>query len=362
MRRDADGAPLVAAGPMFTTLGGVITQRGPWAKGVVPGQSFQFLVGTPYFRVGDETLVLPSPISRLDDTLYLPLQFLSEVLPGRLAKRYHYDGPRALLTEIDDGGATTTATLPNGLLPGHLVTIDPGHGGRDPGMSSRYFPKGVTEKTIALQIGLRLRQELQRRGISVIMTRATDTYPPLLERAPMCGEGCDLFLSLHVDALPKTRRNYRTVRGFHTIIIGEESSADAARIARMENDALRYEVTDDGQPNTDALDFIFKDLQMNEYLIESAQLASTIQQHVDSVHGGENRGVHQYNRLAVLNTATRPAALVEMGYGTNRQDAAFLLSEAGQQKLARALADAVVDYLRAYDHKTGAAASLGAGR
>jgi N-acetylmuramoyl-L-alanine amidase len=355
--------PIVSAEALFASLGGVLRRTGVWAEGAVPGQSFRFLVGTPYYRVADETFVLAGSVSIQHDTLFIPFQFLSEILPGRFSERYHYDGPRARFTEI--GGASPVLQarqLPNGLLPGHLVTIDPGHGGNDPGTAGSYLPKGVSEKNITLQIGLMLRDELKQRGVGVLMTRTTDTRPPLLKRAPMCSSGCDMFVSLHVDAMPSSRRNYRSIRGFHTFIIGEENSADAARVARIENDALRYEVEDGVEATSSALDFIFKDLQMNEFLRESADAAALIQQYLAKVHGGENKGVHQYNRWAVLNTAQRPAVLVELGFRTNQQDAAFLTSKSGQRRIAGALADAIVEYLKDYDRKTGALSAAGAGR
>ena len=64
----------------------------------------------------------------------------------------------------------------------------------------------------------------------------------------------------------------------------------------------------------------------------------------------------------MLNTAQRPALLVEMGYATNRQDAQLMQSPSGQRKIARALADAIVQYLIQYDRKVGAGASSGVGR
>ncbi|MGH7532960.1 MAG: N-acetylmuramoyl-L-alanine amidase family protein, partial [Gemmatimonadales bacterium] len=149
--------------------------------------------------------------------------------------------------------------------------------------------------------------------------------------------------------------DYASVNGFHTIIIGEENTEDSRRIARMENDAARYETPTTG-PNASALDFIVRDLQMNEHLREAAQLAALVQDDLSRVHPGTDRGVTQSNQLAVLNTAHRPAILVELGYSTNRSDARFMTSHSGQLKIADALADAVVSYLRGYERKTGVGA------
>ncbi len=50
--------------------------------------------------------------------------------------------------------------LPNGLLPGHIVTVDAGHGGADPGTLGRFFPSGLTEKDVTLKVALLLQEEL----------------------------------------------------------------------------------------------------------------------------------------------------------------------------------------------------------
>jgi N-acetylmuramoyl-L-alanine amidase len=68
-----------------------------------------------------------------------------------------------------------------------------------------------------------------------------------------------------------------------------------------------------------------------------------------------NRGVIQYNNLAVLNTARRPAVLVEMGYSTNKSDAALMSTPSSQRRLAHAIAEALVQYLREYERRTGVA-------
>jgi hypothetical protein len=109
VQSDAAGMPVVSAEALFASLGGVLRHTGVWAEGAVPGQSFRFLVGTPYYRVADETFVLAGSVSFQRDTLFVPFQFLSEVLPGRFGERYHYDGARARFTEI--GGRTPYSRL-----------------------------------------------------------------------------------------------------------------------------------------------------------------------------------------------------------------------------------------------------------
>ena len=361
---DADGRPMVAALPLATALGGTVRQDGAWVTVVISRQDFGFLPHAPLFRLNDRVEPLAVPAFERGDSLFVPYQFVAEILPRYMGELYKFDRVAGRLVQLGTATAAAPAPkrLPNGLLPGHIVTVYAGHGGADPGNPGRFFPPGVTEKTVTLQVALLLQEELVRRGITVRMTRTTDVRPNLLLRAPTCDASCDLFVSLHVDALdPRKRRDYRSVDGFTTLIIGEENSADAARVARTENEALRFESEQDQDLAGGPLAYILRDLQMNEYLRESARAGALMQANLEPVHPGTNRGVQQRNDLAVLNTGRRPAVLVEMGYSSSPSDAKYMTSKDGQRKIARALADAIVDYLLEFEWKSGVRAG-GPGR
>ena len=85
------------------------------------------------------------------------------------------------------------------------VTIDPGHGGVDPGNPGVFFPRGTREKDVTLAVGLLLRDELKRQGVGVQMTRTSDTLIALGDRGSFCTEACDLFVSIHVNSLARRR-------------------------------------------------------------------------------------------------------------------------------------------------------------
>jgi N-acetylmuramoyl-L-alanine amidase len=356
---EVGGAPMLPAGALATSLGGRLSVADGWADFTVATLQFRFLLDAPFLVRGPDAVVVPlagAAVVREQDVL-LPLQFVAELLPGLLRERYRYDAATALFTETGPAPLVRAPVravprLPNGLLPGHVVVVDPGHGGEDPGNPGAFFPSGMKEKHVTLQVGLLLRAELERQGITVRMTRTADTRPKYADRARLCSDDCDLFVSLHVDALPSTRRDRATVSGYHTLIIGEENTEDADRVARMENEALRYDgIAPDAA--VDALAFVLRDLQMNEHLRESAAAGALVQERLAQVHPGVNRGVRQSNRLAVLNMARRPAVLVEMGFSTNRVDSRVLTSTAGQRALARALAAAIVEYLKGYERRAG---------
>ena len=356
------GAPMLPAGLVAGALGGRLAVVDDWAELTITTQTYRFLIGAPFLVRGVSAVPQVEPLAAgaiaRADTLLLPLEFVSSILPRLLKERYVWDPVASRLTErgppvVARGPAPQR--LPNGLLPGHQVVIDPGHGGVDPGNPSLYLPRGMKEKDVALSVGTLLRDELRRRGVQVRMTRTTDTLINLGDRGPMCSSACDLFVSLHVNSLAR-RANYTQTRGYETYFLSEAKTEDAANTARMENEAIRYEVdsaaASDGK---DPLGFIFRDLMVNEHLRESARAAALVQDNLASAHSGPDRGVKQAN-FAVLRTARRPAVLIELGFATNRQDSAVLGVRAGQRALAKAIADAVVAYLLEYERRSGQSA------
>jgi N-acetylmuramoyl-L-alanine amidase len=364
VRSDDTGAPVIAAPALLSALDGSVRVADGWAEVSVARQAFRFLVGTPLYVFGNQLQTLAGSASVARDTLYLPFQFVAQVLPSFLRERYRYDWPRARLIDLTVVSRSPPARaptpvrdtrLPNGLRPGHIVTIDPGHGGVDPGNPGTFFPRGTREKDVTLQVGLLLRDELKRRGVGVTMTRTSDTLIALGDRGGYCTEACDLFVSLHVNSLAR-RPGYTDIRGFETYFLAEARTEDAARVAQMENEAVRFEGGTPDALSGVGLDFILKDLQLNEHLRESARAADLVQRNLKAVHVGESRGVKQAGFM-VLTTARRPAILVELGYSTNPQDGRFLTTYASQKAMAFSLADAIIEYLLEYERKTHSADS-----
>ncbi len=367
VRSDATGAPVVAAPGLMSALAGSVLVTDGWAEVTLGAQSFRFLVGAPLYLFNNQLQPLAAAVSVSHDTLFLPFQFVAEVLPSYLGDRYRYDRRRARL--VDSGAAARApaprapapareiSRLPNGLRPGHTITIDPGHGGVDPGNPGVFFPRGTREKDVTLAVGLLLRDELKRQGVGVQMTRTSDTLIALGDRGAFCTEACDLFVSIHVNSLAR-RRGYTDIRGFETYFLAEAKTEDAARVAKMENEAVRFEGGGAPADRGVGIDFILKDLQLNEHLRESARAAELVQRTLKTVHTGESRGVKQAGFM-VLTTARRPAILVELGYSTNPQDGQFLTTRSSQKAMAAALADAVVAYLLEYERKTSQAQDSG---
>jgi len=357
VRLDPLSGPVLAAPLLLPALDAKATLGAGWAEIGVGGKSFRFYLGAPLFALDGEVYPLVGSAAIRRDTLLLPIQFVTEVLPRALAGRFRYD---ARLARLADGAPATIAArppakdpnrLPNGLRKGHVVTVDAGHGGVDPGNPGLFFPDGLREKDVTLDLSLLLRDELRRRGVSVVMTRETDTLIELRRRGGYCTAECDLFVSLHVNSLPR-RAGFSRVRGFETYFLAEAKTEDVARVARMENEAIRFDGSEDSAEPAWGLDYILKDLQLNEHLRESARAAELVQSYLQESHTGPDLGVKQAGFM-VLTTARRPAILIETGFSTNAQDAKLLTGGTSQKNLAASIADAIVAYLLEYERKVG---------
>lgn len=248
--------------------------------------------------------------------------------------------------------STPTADAPPGLLRKYVVAVDAGHGGRDPGNPGVILNgRRVNEAVLTLAMAKRLESELRSRGLEVVMTRDDDRLIPLEQRGPIAnGRRADLFVSLHTNAANPNWRNGSAVRGVETYFLATARTEDERRVAEMENEVVRFEV----ETNPDAgdpLGFILNDIAQNEHLRESADLAQLVQAALAAKHPGPSRGVKQAGFM-VLSKAFMPAVLVEVGFGTNIDDARWMASVAGQREIAESISDAVFEYLRHYERRT----------
>jgi N-acetylmuramoyl-L-alanine amidase len=307
----------------------------------------------PYARAG--TSIIPLGGAPLIDrgALLVPLQLVAEILPRLAPTRLTFD---AMRSELRITGNTTNAAAPVGRPRGkRRVVVDAGHGGPDNGMTGPIGGRNkIREKDITLAVSLELARSLRRQGVEVVMTRTTDTLIGLYDRGPIANErGGDLFVSIHVNAANMRWRRPGDARGFETYFLAEAKTEDERRVERMENEAVRFETAAQA-PKNDPLSFIIHDMAQNEHLRESQELAAAIQAGLGRMHPGPSRGVKQAG-FVVLTTAFMPAVLVEIGFGTNPAEAAFLASAARQREIADAIANATMAYLEGYERRLGSA-------
>ena len=198
------------------------------------------------------------------------------------------------------------------------IVIDAGHGGTDSGTKSvlgyRY------EKEFTLDWARRLGWALAPNGWHVLFTRTNDTELSVSNRIAYAeAHKADLFLSLHFN-----------------------SSAPNDQQVGLET----YCLTPTGMPSTvtrgfgDDSGLAFPN---NAFDAQNLQFALRVHRALLQVNGKRDRGVRRARFLGVLRGQHCPAILVEGGYLSNPQEAGRIADPAYRQKLAEAVAHALME-------------------
>jgi N-acetylmuramoyl-L-alanine amidase len=181
------------------------------------------------------------------------------------------------------------------------ITLDPGHGGMDPGAVAG----GVREADMVLDYGRTLRAVLAARGHEVYLSRQTDVLPSLVVRTDTANAlGVDCFVSIHANAATNSTANGMQV--FHF-----PGSERGRALALSIYDAATMEVAVETRWSG-----VFPD--------------------ASPATGGR--------RLHVLRATRMPAVLVELGFLTHAGERAWLLQPAHREALCRAIADGIEDW------------------
>jgi N-acetylmuramoyl-L-alanine amidase len=324
----------------------------------------------PFARVSGQLVPLAAAPFVVDGHLYVPFEIVAELLPRFAGDRIRYDPARARLRFTGAAQPSNVALIPASdatakraapSRPGtrthkRRIVVDAGHGGVDNGM---HGPIGgswtIYEKNITLAVAQKLDTALRARGMDVTMTRTRDTLIALDDRGRIANEvHGDVFVSIHVNAANLAWYKPAAARGYETYFLAEAKTEDAKRVERMENESVHFETSSSSEKD-DPLTFIKLDMAQNEHLRESSELAAMIQRQLGTMEPGPSRGVKQAG-FRVLVTAYMPAVLVEIGFGTNAEEARFLNNPSKQREIANAVATAVGEYLDHYERRLGSTA------
>lgn len=173
------------------------------------------------------------------------------------------------------------------------VVIDAGHGGHDRGGIPGNY---VTEKNVALDVAMRLRNDLLEAGFRVVMTRSSDVFVPLAMRCAIANsQRRAVFVSIHFNAAAN-----RDARGVETYYYGS-----------------------------------------------AGRLAASIHYRLTRNLGAPDRRIRS-RRYFVLRNTQIPAVLVECGFLTNPYDASLVLKPAYRARLAQEIANGIIANRRTY--------------
>lgn len=220
-----------------------------------------------------------------------------------------------------------------------IIVLDPGHGGKDPGAIGAY--SRTYEKNVTLAMGKELKYVLQKKGYIVYLTRENDIFIPLRQRIKIAQQyKADLFMSIHADSAQN-----RSATGLSVYTLSDTASdQEAAALAERENKADIIGGIDLGG-NTKEVNDILISLSQTDTRNKSSKYATyLVQEMAKSVKIVRN--THRFAGFAVLKAPDVPAALLEMGYLSNRTEEANLKTSAYRQKLAEAAARAIDRYFK----------------
>ena len=246
------------------------------------------------------------------------------------------------------------------------IVVDAGHGGKEPGAQGSFsFEKDVT-LGVSLKLGKMISDSLK--GVQVIYTRTTDSYPTLVERHQIANSAAaDLFIAIHANSTPYTYtripRGYKTVKkhkktvkvpqyqmirhhettrkGVETYVLGlhrmgQQGSEVKDEFAR--DSTATDAILDDSNPET----AIIIQQYTQAYRARSVRLGAKIQEEF-AAQGRPDLGVKEKG-LEVLAGSAMPGVLVEVGFINNPQEEVYLNSEQGQHEVALAIFRAIRNY------------------
>ena len=218
------------------------------------------------------------------------------------------------------------------------ITLDPGHGGEDPGAVGR---GGSYEKHVTLAIAKRLKAKIDAEPrMRAVLTRNTDFFVPLQMRVQKARRiRSDLFVSIHADAFTRPDANGSSV--FALSENGASSSA-ARYLAQRENSADLI-----GGVNLDVKDPVLArtllDLSQTATISDSLKLGKEVLSELGGINRLHKPHVEQAG-FAVLKAPDIPSILIETAFISNPEEEKRLNDDAYQDKMAEAIIAGIRKY------------------
>ncbi len=234
----------------------------------------------------------------------------------------------------------------------HVIVVDAGHGGVDPGT---HGASGLEEKTIVLAVAKDLRAALEATGrYTVQPTRDSDVYIPLRERVQIARAAHgDLFVSLHVDS-----NDHHEIRGASIYTLSESASdRESAKLAEKENMSDVIAGVDLSGENSPVASILI-DLAQRDTMNRSARFAEVALNNLGTATLLQPASPHRSAGFAVLKAPDVPAVLVELGYLSSPEDEAEMTTDAWRKRVAEALAAAIDKHFAAETAQVPSSAAI----
>ncbi|MDF1811727.1 MAG: N-acetylmuramoyl-L-alanine amidase [Verrucomicrobiales bacterium] len=201
------------------------------------------------------------------------------------------------------------------------VVIDPGHGGIDSGAKGR---RGL-EKDYNLDLSLRLKAELEKRGFRTVMTRSNDSFITLAQRVAIANaQRRAIFISIHYNS-----SGTRSASGVETFALAPQGTAPTHK---------------------DPKSALPSSLNGNAQDAANIALATAVHAHVILAFNPVDRGIKR-GTFQVLRGINKPAILYEGGFLTNPTEEAKIHHPAYRQHTALTIATAIEKFKSVVAHR-----------
>ncbi|EEX35568.1 MULTISPECIES: LysM peptidoglycan-binding domain-containing protein [Vibrio] len=227
-----------------------------------------------------------------------------------------------------------------------VVAIDAGHGGEDPGSIG---PSRKYEKHATLAISKKIAAQINAvPGMKAVLTRRGDYFVNLNKRSEIArGSKAHLLVSIHADGFrtPQPRGGsvfvLNTRRANSEIARWVENHEEQSQLLGGAGEVLSKNTSDKNVSQT------LLDLQFSHSQKEGYKVATKILKQMSSAGIKLHKKQPVNASLAVLKSPDIPSVLVETGFITNPTEEKLLFQRSHQDKLARALTKAIVQYFEA---------------
>ena len=251
---------------------------------------------------------------------------------------------KAASSAAKTAAATKPATPKNetaGTREVRTIVIDPGHGGKDTGAQG----KNSNEKDIVLSIGKLLKKELEKEGFNVKMTRDKDVFIELGQRANLANQwDGDLFISLHCNAIDATPERKKQIKGYHVYVLRAPESEEDKAIARRENKVATLYGEKNAKEELSPIEWFKLEARLEKYKQNSYMFTEEMLKAMDGGKIKRQSGGVGGAGFMVLVGALMPAVLFEIGFISNPEDEAYMMTDKGQKDIAERISKAVSSY------------------
>lgn len=325
----------------------VVTQRGTL---FYKGHKAVFQPGFSIMVVDGKLYSANYQVIRVKGEIFIPSIIFKSILRHFFTKTVYVRQGNAFVKN-KDAKPVELKPLKNQKEPITFIVIDAGHGGKDPGALGK---DKSYEKTITLNVAKKLASYLKKnlKNVKVVLTRSNDKFVELGKRTEIANKllskgNNGLFISIHVNASLSSK-----VSGFETYFLSQNASNEEARAtAALENNVLVLE-NKSHKPTEDA-DYVEALMLTTQIQAESKMLAEKIQQNLSKkISNKKNRGVKKAD-FFVLRGVLMPAALVEIGYMTNRSELKLLKTSNYQDKVANSVGYGIKEFIYLYNKGIG---------